>query len=85
MGHMCMRIAHANARAHATHRLLDVFGFESLAKNSLEQLCINCANERLHQLFLGHVFEGCPQELMPMLLDDTMQIDNAGCVDLIGA
>ena len=37
--------------------LLDVFGFESLETNSLEQLCINYANESMHALYLGHVFQ----------------------------
>jgi myosin heavy subunit len=42
--------------------VLDIFGFESLNRNGLEQLCINFANESLHQQFTGCVFKTETQE-----------------------
>jgi len=66
--------------------LLDMFGFEMFDLNGFEQLCINLANERLQQFFLGCVFkaeeEAHRTEGVPWPKDVQFN-DNQGVIDLL--
>jgi myosin-5 len=65
--------------------VLDIFGFETMPHNSFEQLCINWANESLHQHFVKRVFT----EVLQAYSDEGLPppavkyADNAGCVQLL--
>ncbi|KAL8127189.1 hypothetical protein AgCh_014199 [Apium graveolens] len=64
--------------------ILDIYGFESVQKNSLEQLCINYASERLHQHFIRHLLKLQQEEYDLDGIDWTNveYRDNKDCLDL---
>ncbi|KAM6957849.1 unconventional myosin-XV [Aplochiton taeniatus] len=67
--------------------ILDIYGFEDLAFNSFEQLCINYANEYLQFFFNRIIFreeqEEYSREQIPW--QDILFSDNQPCIDLIAA
>ncbi|KAK4387036.1 Myosin-2 [Sesamum angolense] len=64
--------------------LLDICGFESLKKNSLEQFCRNYANERLQQHVNRHLFKLKQEEYELEGIERTKVDfeDNQSCLDL---
>lgn len=66
--------------------LLDIFGFENLAENSFEQLCINFASESLQLYFNKHVFKLEQQEYARERLEWTnlTWMDNTPVIHLLG-
>lgn len=65
--------------------VLDVYGFEVLADNSFEQLCINYCNEHLHQYFINCVFkiEQSEYEKEDINWRRIQFIDNQSTLDLL--
>eukprot|EP00939_MAST-03C_sp_MAST-3C-sp1_P002816 g2816.t1 len=70
--------------------LLDIFGFENFTlsggTNSIEQLCINFANEKLQYLFNQHVFDDEKAMYADDGIDPSMMPsgkNNKACIDLV--
>ncbi|XP_026670463.1 unconventional myosin-XV [Ceratina calcarata] len=78
-------IVYKGTKQTAAISILDIFGFENFTENSLEQLCINYANENLHFYFNKHIFKLEQQEYAKEKIDWTTinYTDNLPVIHLI--
>jgi len=67
--------------------VLDIYGFENFKNNSLEQFCINYANEKLHNQFVSHVLDAEQAEYKEegVTWDSITFTDNKDTVQMIEA
>jgi myosin-5 len=65
--------------------LLDIFGFENLPTNSLEQLCINFANEQLQHHYVSHALESeqAVYEAEGLAWERIAFVNNKACLELL--
>lgn len=74
----CLARPTTNCDARATLGILDIFGFEIMARNGLEQLCINYCNEHLHSLFVEQVILLVRKEYLEQGI---LHVDDRDCTE----
>ncbi|CAJ0583911.1 unnamed protein product, partial [Mesorhabditis spiculigera] len=70
----------------AVIRIVDMYGFERYAANSLQQLCINAVNERVHGFYLRKVFEEPISEMAKQGIKQSFEypgVENAKTIELL--
>ncbi|RIA90569.1 glycosyltransferase family 2 protein [Glomus cerebriforme] len=65
--------------------LLDLIGFQNLGSNSLDQFCVNFANEKIHNFILKHIFDSRQEEYISdgINVPDIPYFDNSACLQMI--
>jgi chitin synthase len=65
--------------------LLDLIGFQNLTSNSLDQFCVNFANEKIHNFILKHIFDSRQDEFSSegINVSDIPYFDNSACLQMI--
>lgn len=76
-----------NKEKYTSIGLLDIFGFEDFAVNSIEQFCINYTNEKLQNLYISYVFKAerdiFTEEGLTSFIDLIKYTDNQPIMDLM--
>ena len=78
-------LSSSGVQRHKFIGVLDIFGFESFAVNSFEQLCINFCNEKLQFHFNEHIFkmEQSLYKAEGITIPGTAFVDNQPTLDLL--
>ncbi|KAG9288293.1 hypothetical protein G9A89_021324 [Geosiphon pyriformis] len=66
--------------------IVDLVGFQNLATNSLDQFCVNFANEKIHNFILNQVFEARNDEFRTEGINTIPYVewfDNTACLEML--
>eukprot|EP00501_MAST-03F_sp_TOSAG23-6_P001545 GSMAST32.ASY1.ANO1.1609.1 assembled CDS len=84
---VCNTALQTNEESDSFIGVLDLFGFQSLPKNTLYELCINYANEKLQGILDDFVFQSevsvFQQECIELPMDTLEDLDTLPCQNLL--